>query len=164
MKVVGAITAGGLSVLTTNTGYTQTQMNTSLAAKQDTLNWIVGDSTSNMISTGTGRLSIRVPSTDGLTSTEYMAIRGTSAGVSVGEVSFYANVNCWTDLIVTGTIWGAGGARVLTAITGYMQTQMDTSPAGKADTSTTYTKTEVDTQVAAAKTYSDTSIKTNTTA
>ena len=44
LEVSGAITTGGLSALTTGTGYTKTQVDQSLLLKQDTLNWLSGES------------------------------------------------------------------------------------------------------------------------
>jgi hypothetical protein len=118
LEVSGAITMGGMSVLTTDTGYTKAQVDDSLLLKQNTLNWILGNSSgSNTISTGEGVLSIALPGASG-TFTDAIRINGPNITGEEGQSTFYQKVIMNEALEVSGGIT-MGGLSVLTTGTAY---------------------------------------------
>ena len=120
-----------LDLIGTATGsvdaYTKTQTDNKLALKQDTVNWLSGDSSNkNTISTGQGLFTIAVPY--GSTDENVMAVNGPNYPEALrGQISMFKKCVMINDLEVQGAI-SAGGLSVLTTGTGYMKSQTYSPP------------------------------------
>jgi hypothetical protein len=143
LEVSGAITAGGMSVITSSSlsqrlgetlllmqaytiaeTYNRTAMDAALLLKQNNLNWIFGDSTAkSTISTGEGILTMAMP-TGATTFDNVMVINGSLMTGKEGHVSFFKKVTMTDALEVSGAIT-AGGLSVLTTGTGYTKKNVD---------------------------------------
>ena len=123
--------------------YTKTQTDDKLALKQNTLNWLTGDSTSkNTISTGEGLLSLAVPR--GTFFDKAMVLLGPNYTGTVGQINTYTKCVMSLDLEVQGAI-KAGGLSVLTTGTGYTKglTYSATETNALLDTLYAYTNTKL---------------------
>ena len=100
--------------------YTKTQTDNKLALKQNTLNWIYGDSSGkNTISTGQGLLSIALPYPTYFENV--MLINGPNYPEALrGQISMFKKCVMLDGLEVQGAIT-AGGLSVLTTGTGYIK-------------------------------------------
>jgi hypothetical protein len=99
-------------------------MDSSLLLKQDTLNWITGNSNGkNMISTGDGLFLITMPAENG-GYTPAVLINGSGITGKEGHMTIYNKVIMNNALEVSGAIT-AGGLTVLTTGTGYTKKHVD---------------------------------------
>jgi hypothetical protein len=105
--------------------YTKAETDAALLLKQDTLNWLTGDSTAkNTISTGEGFLEIAMP-IDGGTFEAVAKVNGPNISGEEGQVTFYNKVVMNEALEVSGAIASAGFS-VLTTDTAYTKNETST--------------------------------------
>jgi hypothetical protein len=104
--------------------YTKVEMDNALLLKQNTLNWLTGNSNGkNTISTGDGLFLITMPAANG-SYTPAVLINGSGITGKEGQTTFYKKVIMNNALEVSGAIT-AGGLSVLTTDTGYTKTNVD---------------------------------------
>jgi hypothetical protein len=101
-------------------------VDSSLLLKQDSINWLYGDSSAkNTISTGDGILTIAMPDTVGGDAfTTVIKVNGPYITGEEGHATFYRKVNMNNNLDVSGTI-NMGGMSVLTTDTSYTKAAVD---------------------------------------
>jgi hypothetical protein len=93
--------------------YTKAEVDSSLLLKQNTLNWLTGNSNGkNTISTGEGLLSIAVPYDSGAF-LNVMTVNGNGYGATAGAIRIITKVKMEDTLEVSGAIT-SGGLSVIT--------------------------------------------------